>query len=131
MRTAAVVLLVLPALAGCTTTENSRREGTGGANETGAIVAARGSASIRYASQAVVWKQDAGRKAVKAADLPNGALLLDADAARDLAPGKILVIEGTLARKIVVAEPLDDGIAVLTEPAGIGEIIQDGTLHLE
>jgi len=121
-------LLVVMLLSGCSSKEPGP---TSGAPAAVGVVGATGSADLHYSNQTVVWKQDVGRKAVKAAALSNSVFLLDATAARDLTPGKILLIEGTLARKIVVAEPFEDGIAVLTEPVGLGEIIQDGTLHLE
>lgn len=120
-------LLVAILLCGCSSSSRGPAQ-TGGAP---AVAGATGSADLHYSNQTVVWKEDAGRKAIKGVALSNGALLLDAAAARDLAPGKILLIEGTLARKIVAAEPLEDGVAVLTEPAALGEIIQNGTLHLE
>lgn len=106
----------------------------GGASRGGSSSDARATGSaegIRYAPNVTVMEEEDGLRQLAGVSF-NGALLLFEGGDSKLAalkPGDVILIKNILARKVVLVEEESDGmLAVLTEPAGLTDVITDGHL---
>jgi hypothetical protein len=92
---------------------------------------AKGSVTgLTYAPSVVTLERRDGLAALKEIST-NGALLLFSSSNRTIAalkPGSVLLVKGLLAKKVLAVESYNGDIAVLTEPAGLTDVVQDGHL---
>jgi hypothetical protein len=85
---------------------------------------------LTYAPSVVTVERRDGLAALKEIST-NGDLLLFSGKNSTIAalePGSVLLIKGLLAKKVLAVEEDDGDIAVLTEPAGLTDVVQDGHL---
>ena len=135
---AAAVVCATLAMFACSKSGSSNGSGSGGAGGTGgrsngakSSDGARATGSVTgltLAPSVVAVERRDGLAALKGIST-NGDLLLFAggsSAIAGLKPGSVLLIKGVLAKKVLAVEEDDGDIAVLTEPAGITDVIQDG-----
>src|SRR6476661_3780457 len=98
-----------------------------GARATGSIT------GLKYAPGVVTLERRDGLAALKEIST-SGDLLLFSGSNSTIAalkPGSVLLIKGLLAKKVLAVEEDEGDIAVLTEPAGITDVVQDGHLTYE
>src|SRR5256885_16804953 len=121
---AACVLLVMLACGKADTSNGSSAKSPDGARAKGSVT------GLTYAPGVVTVERHDGLAALKEIST-NGDLLLFSGSNRTIAalkPGSVLLIKGLLAKKVLAVEESEGDIAVLTEPAGITDVIQDGHL---
>jgi hypothetical protein len=95
-----------------------------GAQATGSVT------GLTYAPGVVTVERRDGLGALKEIST-NGDLLLFSGKNSTIAalkPGSVLLIKGLLAKKVLAVEEDEGDIAVLTEPAGLTDVVQDGHL---
>ncbi len=88
---------------------------------------------LKYAPAVVAMDRKEGLAALKQIST-SGALLLFAghnSTIASLKPGSVLLIKGLMAKKVLAVEEDDGDIGVLTEPAAITDVIQDGHLKYD
>ena len=106
-----------------------------GANPQQQPLPAQGSgyAHVRYRPNVHVMEEDEGRHAIIGVSTYENALLFDPSntTARALRTGDVLMIKNLIVRKVLAAEQTPDGVIVLTEQAGLTELVQDGDIHIE
>lgn len=98
-----------------------------GARATGSIT------GLKYAPGVVTLERRDGLAALKEIST-SGDLLLFSGSNSTIAalkPGSVLLIKGLLAKKVLAVEEDEGDIAVLTEPAGVTDVVQDGHLTYE
>lgn len=96
-----------------------------GARATGSVT------GLKYAPNVTVMEQRDGIAALKSIS-SDGSLLLfrgNSTVIAALKPGSVIMIKGVLARKVLAVEEDDGDIGVLTEPAGITDVIEEGRLQ--
>ena len=73
------------------------------------------------------------KQAVIGLSTDEAALLFDSTnaTARALHAGDVLLIKNLTARKVLGTEDTPDGLVVLTEPAVLTDVIEDGNIHIE
>jgi hypothetical protein len=123
---AATVSVALVMLA-CGKRESS---GAGGSKSSGSVRATGSVTGLAYAPGVVTLERRDGLGALKEIST-SGDLLLFAGSNSTIAslkPGSVLLIKGLLAKKVLAVEEDDGDIAVLTEPAGVTDVVQDGHL---
>ena len=121
---AVCVLLVMLACGKADTSNGSSAKSPDGARAKGSVT------GLTYAPGVVTVERHDGLAALKEIST-NGDLLLFSGSNRTIAalkPGSVLLIKGLLAKKVLAVEESEGDIAVLTEPAGITDVIQDGHL---
>jgi hypothetical protein len=92
---------------------------------------ARGSVTgLAYAPGVVTLERRDGLAALKEISKTGELLLFSGGngTIASLKPGSVLLIKGLLAKKVLAVEEAEGDIAVLTEPAGITDVVQDGHL---
>jgi hypothetical protein len=100
---------------------------SGGEKATGTVT------GLTYAPAVTTMERKDGLGALKGIST-NGDLFLFAASNGTIAalkPGSVLLIKGVMAKKVLAVEPADGDIAVLTEPAAVTDVIQDGHLTYE
>jgi hypothetical protein len=93
-----------------------------GAKATGSVT------GLKYAPAVVQMERREGLASLKQISR-TGALLLFAgnnSTIASLKPGSVLLIKGLMAKKVLAVEEDDGDIGVLTEPASITDVVQDG-----
>lgn len=93
-----------------------------GAKATGSVT------GLTYAPAVVAMERGEGLDALKQIST-NGDLLLFAGnnkAIASLKPGSVLLIKGLMAKKVLAVEEDDGDIGVLTEPASVTDVVQEG-----
>lgn len=97
------------------------------------VAGAKGSARVRYQPEAKVMERDAALKTLSAVSSDGWTLLFErADPAiRTVEAGDVLVVKGLFARKVLATDAWNDTVAVLTGPAELGEVLQEGSLRIE
>jgi hypothetical protein len=104
---------------------------SGGAAKSSDGARAKGSVTgLTYAPSVVTLERRDGLAALKEIST-NGDLLLFSGKNSTIAalkPGSVLLIKGLLAKKVLAVEEDEGDIAVLTEPAGLTDVVQDGHL---
>ena len=98
-----------------------------GARATGSVT------GLTYAPAVATLERKEGLGALKGIST-NGDLLLFAannSTIATLKPGSVLLIKGVMAKKVLAVEEDDGDIAVLTEPAAVIDVIQDGHLKYD
>jgi hypothetical protein len=104
---------------------------SGGAAKSSDGARAKGSVTgLTYAPGVVALERRDGLAALQQIST-SGDLLLFSGSNRTIAslkPGSVLLIKGLLAKKVLAVEEDDGDIAVLTEPAALTDVVQDGHL---
>ena len=103
----------------------------GGAKSSDGAKATGKVSGLKYAPSVAVMEHGEGLAALKEIST-NGDLLLFAGNNSTIAalrPGSVLLIKGLLAKKVLAVGEDDGDIGVLTEPASITDVVQEG--HLE
>ncbi len=92
-----------------------------------------GSAQVKYANRVRVMEEEQARKSLMGTDSTGAALLFDSSdrTAAALVTGDVLVIKGMLARKVLATETDRNRIVVLTQPAALGEVIEQGSIRVK
>lgn len=92
-----------------------------------------GSASVKYAQRVRLMDEAQARRSLLATDSTGAALLFEQGdrTAATLAPGDVLVVKGLLARKVLAAETGPLGVVVLTVPAALSEVIEQGSIRVQ
>ncbi len=91
-----------------------------------------GTADITYQPAARVLEEKDGLAAVLGQSSDGWTLILDGKVFQGLKAGDVFMIKNQIARKVLAVEPQPDGtIAVLTQSATLGEIIQKGKIEME
>lgn len=114
----------------------------GGKNENGALSATgsaprnsggSGSADVTFRPNVRVVEQSEGTNALVSVSTDGSTLVFDHTRGRipALGVGDVLMIKGLLARKIIAEQTDGNVTAVLTVPAGLGDIVADGKIHLQ
>ncbi len=101
---------------------SSNVKATDGSKATGSVT------GLTYAPTVVAMERRDGVAALKEIS-SNGDLLLFAGGNSSIAslkPGSVLLIKGFMAKKVLAVEESEGDIAVLTEPAAITDVVQDG-----
>lgn len=90
-----------------------------------------GKAEVTYQATARVLEEQEGRDAVLGQSTDGWTLVLDAKSPKvqGLKAGDVLVIKNQITRKVLAVEPQPEGLAVLTQSATLGEVLQRG--HIE
>jgi hypothetical protein len=98
-----------------------------GARATGSVT------GLTYAPSVVTLERHDGLAALKEISTSGDLLLFSGSNSTiaSLKPGSVLLIKGLLAKKVLAVEEDDGDVAVLTEPAGITDVIQDGHLKYD
>jgi hypothetical protein len=98
-----------------------------GARATGSVT------GLTYAPGVVTLERRDGLAALKQISTSGDLLLFSGGngTIAALKPGSVLLIKGLLAKKVLAVEEDGGDIAVLTEPAGITDVVQDGHLTYE
>ena len=107
---------------GATSSDGARS--SGGAKATGSVT------GLKYAPTVAVMEHGEGLAALKEIST-NGSLLLFAGHNSTIAalqPGSVLLIKGLLAKKVLAVAEDGGDIGVLTEPASITDVVQEGHL---
>ena len=141
--------LTLAALAVVTLASGCKKSTTGAAGSPGATMfnnsganAASGTPSqfytpanavfkVQYTSDTVRMDLATLKRTLRSVSRDGRVIVFDASAPqlRDLAPGKILLIEHIGPRKILAVQTVGSNVALATQSAGLGDFIQDG--HVE
>lgn len=127
---AAVVALALATACGGGKSGNRAPSAAGSAPRNSG---ASGSAEVTYRPNVRVVEQNEGTNALVSVSTDGSTLVFDHTRGNipSLAVGDVLLIKGLLARK-VIAEQTDGHVtAVLTVPAGLGELVADGKIRLQ
>lgn len=92
-----------------------------------------GSAKITYRPEVRIVEQRDGWNALIGVSFDGSTLVFDRSggAVPALAPGDVLLIKGLYAKRILAVETSGDELAVLTFPAGLTDIVADGTIRLQ
>lgn len=92
-----------------------------------------GSAHVKYAPRVRVMEEAQARRSLVATDSTGAALLFAAGdrEASALAAGDVLVVKNLIARKVLATETTPDGVVVLTAPATLGEVIEQGSIRVQ
>jgi hypothetical protein len=107
---------------GSSSGSGSSAKSSDGAKATGSVT------GLTYAPAVTAMERKEGLGALTGMST-NGDLFLFAGSNATIAalkPGSVLLIKGVMAKKVLAAEVYDGDIAVLTEPAAITDVIQDG-----
>jgi hypothetical protein len=112
------------------------KSGTSGAGKATSSDGARATGSITgltYAPGVVTLERRDGLAALKQISTSGDLLLFSGtnSTIASLKPGSVLLIKGLLAKKVLAVEADEGDIAVLTEPAGITDVVQDGHLKYD
>ena len=105
----------------------SSAKSSDGAKATGSVT------GLTYAPAVTTMERKEGLGALTGMST-NGDLFLFAGSNATIAalkPGSVLLIKGVMAKKVLAVEVDDGDIAVLTEPAAITDVIQDGHLKYD
>jgi hypothetical protein len=92
-----------------------------------------GSAKITYRPEVRIMEEQEGQDAIIGVGTSGAALLFAGSnsTAQSFKAGDVLVIKGLIARTVLAAENVPEGIIVLTQQAELGEIVQQGKIHVE
>jgi hypothetical protein len=92
-----------------------------------------GKAEVTYQPNARVLEEDEGLAAVLGQSSDGWTLVLDAKSPRvqGLKAGDVLVIKNQIARQVLAVEPQPEGMAVLTQSASLGEVLQQGKVEFK
>jgi len=93
--------------------------------------AGTGKAEVTYQPAARVFEEKEGLEALLGQSSDGWTLVLDAKSPKvqGLKAGDVLVIKNQITRKVLAVEPQPEGLAVLTQSATLGEVLQKG--HIE
>ena len=122
--TLSVTLVMLACGKSGTTGSGTSAKSSDGARAKGSVT------GLTYAPGVVTLERRDGLAALKEIST-SGDLLLFAGGNRTIAslkPGSVLLIKGLLAKKVLAVEADEGDIAVLTEPAALTDVVQDGHL---
>ena len=94
---------------------------------------ASGYANVTYNANVKVMEESEAKQAIVGLSSDEACLLFDSSnaTARTLHPGDVLLIKNLTARRVIGSEETPDGLAVLTEPAVLTDVVQDGTIHIQ
>jgi len=94
---------------------------------------ASGYAHVTYRENVRAMEEAEARQAVIGLSTDEAAFLFDSTnaTARALHAGDVLLIKNLTARKVLGTEDTPDGLVVLTEPAELTDVIEDGNIHIE
>lgn len=131
-----VVSAALVVFAACSKKENKPANSfSGNGTQPQAPLPAQGSgyAHVTYRSNVRIMDADEGRHALIGVSSNDASLLLDSSnaTARGLKAGDVLLIKGLLARNVLGAEATPDGVLVLTQPAALTDVVQNGEIHVQ
>ena len=130
-----LLLTIVAALAaGCTDKSDDGKKGGAGEPR---LAAPRhpdgsGSAEVTYRVGVHVMEQDEGMRALIGVSTDGSTLLFDRARAQvpAMKDGEVVLIKGLLARKIVASMTNGNEFAVLTEPAGLPDLVSDAKIRL-
>jgi hypothetical protein len=118
------VTLVMLACGKSGSSGGSAAKSADGARATGSVT------GLAYAPGVVTLERRDGLAALKEISTSGDLLLFSGSNSTiaSLKPGSVLLIKGLLAKKVLAVQEDEGDIAVLTEPAGITDVVQDGRL---
>ena len=124
---AASITLVMLACGKSGSSGGGAAKSAGGARATGSVT------GLAYAPGVVTLERRAGLAALKEISTSGDLLLFSGSNSTiaSLKPGSVLLIKGLLAKKVLAVQEDEGDIAVLTEPAGITDVVQDGHLRYD
>lgn len=94
---------------------------------------ASGFANVTYRSNVRTMEEAEAKQAILGLSSDETCFLFDSSnaTARALHAGDVLFIKNLTARRVLGTQETPDGIAVLTEPAVITDVVEDGTIHIQ
>ena len=121
------VTLVMLACSKSGSSGGGKAKSSDGARATGSVT------GLTYAPGVVTLERHDGLAALKEISKSGDLLLFSASNSTiaSLKPGAVLLIKGLLAKKVLAVEEDEGDIAVLTEPAGVTDVVQDGHLKYD
>jgi hypothetical protein len=92
-----------------------------------------GDAKVTFRPEVRLMEEKEGQNALIGVSTDGAALLFDGanGMAKSLKPGDVLVIKGLIARDVLAAQTLPEGIIVLTQQAELAQVIGQGRIHLQ
>lgn len=107
--------------------------GSGAAKSADGARATGSATGVTYAPGVVTLERREGLAALKQISASGDLLLFSGSNSTiaSLKPGAVLLIKGLLAKKVLAIEEDEGDIAVLTEPAGIGDVVQEGHIKYD
>ncbi len=128
-RISTIILVTLMLLAALACKRSSQSEGQPGVS---VAASGSGSAKVHYKPNVVVMSETEASRDIVGQGTNGAAFILDRNSqtAASLKPGSVLLVKGSIARKVLGVQTVDEGVVVLTQQALLGDVVQDGNIQI-